>query len=279
MAARDVVGIDHVAVDVDVGNAVGAAAVVGAPQVDPGFEGPVGPAVEDAASLPRPDAAVALHARLDGNGGGMARVAGHQFLHVVHDHLDRAPGGLGQVVAQGNVHEGTLAAKVAADVGGVDQDVVLRHIPHGGQLVPQHERPLVAGPDLHPPIVVNVHHAGVGFQVGLVVQLGGEGVLKNQVRLGEPLLDVALVPDVVGEDVVDARRRLGQAGIGFHAFVQGGGVAGHGIFRVKYGRQVFVLHVNQQQRFLGNVRVIGGHGGHLVAHEQDLVPAQHRTVP
>src|ERR1043166_6084162 len=45
----------------------------------------------------------------------MAGIARAQLFRVAHDHLDRAAGGLGQVIAEWNVHERVLAAKVAAD--------------------------------------------------------------------------------------------------------------------------------------------------------------------
>ena len=96
----DVVGVDHVAVYAGVGYAVDAAEVVGAAQVHRRLESAVGPAVEHHPRLPRHQRTVALNAATDGHNRRVARVGGHQFLDVVHDHLDRTPGVQRQVVAQ-----------------------------------------------------------------------------------------------------------------------------------------------------------------------------------
>ena len=48
---------------------------------------------------------------------------------------------------------------------------------------------------------------------------------------------------------------------------------------VVHRRQVFVLHVDQQQRLFGYVQGFSGHGGHLLADEDHPVPGKHREVP
>ena len=115
-----------------------------------------------------------------------------------------------QVVAQRRVHERALAAKVAPDAAGVHHDALFIHAPDRGQLFPQGVGVLVVDPEMNLSGVLGVHHAGVGFDVGLVHELGVEGVLEDEVSLGEPLVNVALSPGDVGEHVVDVRLRLRQ---------------------------------------------------------------------
>ena len=186
VALGDVVGVDHVAVNAGVRYAVDAAQVVGAPQVHRRLERAIAPAVEHHPRLSRHQRPVALHPAADGHRRRVARVGGHQLLDVVHHHLDRTPGVQRQVVAEGHVHERTLAAEVAADAARVQHDALLVHSPHCGQLLAQGVGVLVVNPDLHKGPFdtlrasgLGADDAGVGFDVGLVHQLGVEGVLEH----------------------------------------------------------------------------------------------------
>ena len=125
MSARDVVGVDHVAVDLHVGYPVGSAAVIGPPQVHPGLERAKRAAVEHNPGLPRPEPPVFFHAGAQSDDPWVAGITGHQFLDVVHHHLDRLTRMERQVVAERDIHEGAFAAKVAADSAGVDAYLLL----------------------------------------------------------------------------------------------------------------------------------------------------------
>ena len=289
VALGDVVGIDHVAVNAGVGDAVDAAQVVCPPQIHRRLEGSVTPAVEHHPRLSRHQSPVALHAAADGHGRRMPGVGGHQFLDVVHHHLDRTPGVQRQVVAQRHVHERTLAAEVAADAARVQHDAFLVHPPHGGQLLAQGIGVLVVDPYFNPPCIppfkggrggrLGADHAGMGFDVSLVHQLGIEGVLEHQVCLCEPPLHVALPPGYVGEHVVDVRLRLRQPLVAGHIRVQRWGVLFHRLVGVEDGRQLLVLHVNEQQCFLDGFLRLGGHCRHLLPDEAHHVAGQHRHIP
>ena len=186
---------------------------------------------------------------------------------------------MGQIVGQRHIHKRPLAAEVAANAARVNADLLLGQIPYGGQLVAQHKGAFVVGPNLHPAGGVNIDHAGVGFQISLVHQLGRKGMLKNQVRFGKAAVNIALVPDIMGEYIVDRGQGFRQAGIGGQVFVEGRGVIRHCHGRVKDGRQFGVFHLDQQQGLLGDVRAFGGDGGHLFTDEQNLIPGQDRAVP
>ena len=116
----------------------------------------------------------------------------------------------------------------------------------GRKLLAQHEGTFVAGPDLDPLGIIDLHNAGMGLEIGLVHQLGGEGVLEHQVGFPKSLLNIALRPGVAGEDVVDARWRLGQSHVGIHVLVESGGRILHGLQGVKDGRKGFIFHIHQK---------------------------------
>ena len=122
-------------------------------------------------------------------------------------------------------------------------------------------------------------HAGVGFDVGLVHQLGVEGVLEDQVGLGEALLHVALPPGYVREHVVDVRFGLRQPLVAGHIRVQRRSVRLHCLVGVEDGGQFLVLHVYEQQGFLDAFLGLGGDRGHLLADEAHHVAGQHRHIP
>ena len=102
VAARHPVGVDVVGADGVVGDAVG---VDDVRAVDfRRLEARVGAAVEVYVAVQRHQGPVAFRPELDAHDRGVARIAGHQLLGVVHHHPDRAPGGPGEVVADRHVH-------------------------------------------------------------------------------------------------------------------------------------------------------------------------------
>ena len=76
VAAGYVVGIHHIAVDIDVGDNVWAAATISAAQVDPGLISAVGPAVENGGSLPGHQRAIVFDAGFQGD------TRGHPPVHL-----------------------------------------------------------------------------------------------------------------------------------------------------------------------------------------------------
>ena len=186
VALGHVVGVDHIAVDAGVGDAVDPAEVIGAAQVDRRLERAIAAAVEHHPRLPRRQRAVALDAAADGHGGWVPRVGRHQFLDVVHHHLDRTARVQRQVVAQRRVHERPLTAEIAADAARVHYDALFVHTPDGGQLLAQGVGVFVVDPQMDLPSFdklrmsgFDADHAGVGLDVGLVHELGVERVLKH----------------------------------------------------------------------------------------------------
>ena len=129
VAAGDVIGVDGIAVNPGMRDFVDAAKMVGAPKIDGGFESGVGPAIEYRTGLSGLDGPVLHHPGLDGHHRRVARVAGHQFLDVIHDHLHRTARTLGQVVAERHVHERALASEIAADGARVEHDVLRGNAP------------------------------------------------------------------------------------------------------------------------------------------------------
>ena len=87
--ARHVVGVDHVVVNLEVGDPVGSAAdLPSAAEVGLAPVAAVSAAVEHHPRLAGPETPVLLHACLDGYGGSVPGVARHEFFYVGHNHLD-----------------------------------------------------------------------------------------------------------------------------------------------------------------------------------------------
>ena len=91
MPARNVIGVHHITVDLNIGDAVRAAAMVCAPKVHPRLERAKGPAVKNDAGLPDPQPAIFFHAGLERDDSRVPWVAGHKLLDVVHHHFNWSP--------------------------------------------------------------------------------------------------------------------------------------------------------------------------------------------
>ena len=192
---------------------------------------------------------------LDLDDGSVARVAGDELLVVVHDDLHRpAAALLRQRVAQGDVHEVALAAEVAADVARMHHDGLGVHLHCGGYLAADAVGHLAARPDLgRARLRVGLGHAGMGFDVGLVNLGRSEGVLDDDVRLLEPLLDVALFPVDVDHPVGGAVELLRQPLVGVDVRVQQRRRGLHGLHRIEHRVHFLVLHLDERGGFLGRV--------------------------
>ena len=90
--------------------------------------GAIGTAVEDKLHVLSNHDAVFLHAGLDLDHRSMARIAGGQFLGIVNDQLDRPAAFLRQGIAKRDVVAVALAAKVAADVTGMNDQARWRNL-------------------------------------------------------------------------------------------------------------------------------------------------------
>ena len=200
-AAGHLVGVDHVRVDVPVGYLVGPQTPRAVGHATLGFEGRVAAAVVDQVRLAGRDGAVFLDSSFKSHHCRMARVAGHQFFDVGHGHAHGPAGGLGEPEAQVGVHEPALAAEIPADGRRIDPYLVGGHVDAFRELLAHLEGHLAVDPSLHPAAVVQEDHRGMGFDVGLMLVVGLEGMLEYQISLGEPLFHVAVRPYAVARRV------------------------------------------------------------------------------
>ena len=242
----------------------------------------VGSAVEHHARLARPETPVPLHARLDGHGGSVPRIPGHQFFYVGHDHLDGPPGTPAQLVGQRHVHNAGLAAEVAADAARIHRNVFLGQLQVTGQLPPQPVGLLVIGPYLHVSRIVDRNHAGVGFHVSLVHPGRGEGMLEYQVRLLESALQVPARPRVMGHHVAVGSHRPGTPTqpriVGWRTVVYQRRARLHRLYGVEDRGQRFVFHLDKIERLFRRVCVAGGYRGDLLPHVPHFVHRQGRHI-
>jgi hypothetical protein len=208
----------------------------------------------------------------------MPGVARHEFLDVVHDHLHRPADPLGQRIGERHVHGAGFAAKVAPNSTGVDPDAVLRQSQRTGQLPPQAKRLLVVRPYLDAARFIDVHDASVGLHVALVHPGGGEGVLKEQVRFSEPLLDIAAGPRLMVTDIAPGLDRSGWALVDRGAVVDDRRLGLHRLHRVEDGGQLFILHLDQGEGLFGRVHIVRRNRSHFLAHKPHLLLGQQGRI-
>ena len=109
-----------------------------------------------------------------------------------------------------------------------------------------------------------MHGSDLGLDVTLVHGGGVELALDNDVGLREAPCNIPQLLLAVAGDVAVLARVLAQ-GSGGEVLVQERSVLLHGLADVDDGAQGFVLHLDQVQRLLGDVRTGCGHGSHGVA--------------
>ena len=267
--ARHLVGVHHVLFHEGVGHVVGAGGLLRTAEDAVGLERAVGAGVEDEVHVVGGDGTVLPGAGLDLDDGGVARVAGDELLVVVHDDLDRPPAALlRQRVAKGDVHEVALAAEVAADVARMHHDGLGVHLYRRGHLAADAVGHLAARPDLgRARLRIGPGHAGMRLDVRLVHLGRGEGVLDDDVRLLEPLLDVALLPVDVDHPVGGGVELLRQPLVGVDIRVQQRRRRLHGLDGIEHGVHFLVLDLDEGGGFLGGVLGLRGHRRHLLADE------------
>ena len=277
VAAGDAVGVNVVGPDGVVGDAVGVGDVAA---VDlRRLEARIGAAVEVDVGVQGHQGPVPFGPQLEPHQRGVPGVPGHEFLGIVHHHLHRAAGGLGQVVADRHVHLGALAAEIAAQGDAVDVDALFNEVQLRGQHFLEPERRLARRPDIDARGIVGRHHRGVGLEVNLVDLRRAEGMLDDDVRVREALLHVAGGVLLERQDVGLAVRARGHAGIAVELRVNHRCSRRQRLRDIGHGGQFLVLHLDERQRLLGGIHRFGGHRGNLVPDETHLVPGQHRQVP
>src|SRR5262245_20306770 len=98
------------------------------------------------------------------------------------------------MVSDWHVDQRSFGAEVATDMNDVNLDLFLRNAEILRHLVAQAPWPLVRGPDLDPPIPMNVNRAGAGLYVAVVGKGRAKRMLENPRRFRKPRLDIAVLP-------------------------------------------------------------------------------------
>ena len=127
------------------------------------------------------------------------------------------------------------------------------------------EVPLAAGPDGDGVIIVPAGGGRVGFNVALVDLTGVVLPLHDGIRFGEADLKIAgsklevvgYIGTVAGFALCPAAGTLRRVGEGYEALMDDGRSRSHGLIGGESGGQHLPVHVNQRQRFLGQMGRIG----------------------
>ena len=299
LAADRAVGVDAVAVEPEVGAAIGIDDALSADAHHRRSAGGVTAGRLDRPALDRGDAAVTLHAGLHVDDERVARVLGVELLLqrvlVAHGLADFLRGKRGDgLVDRLAVGVEAFAAETAADVLAFDANVLRRHAQDVGQNAARMKYALLAVPQCQT-IVGVTGNAHVRLDLRVRVHRRNVTAFDDDVGRLEPRGDVALF--VLHRRHV-ARLRTTETG---HraARVDRGDVVGQVVFGVGKGLQLAPVDTKQIERFLRDVLVVGDDGGHriadvarmpvhrlsiarrnlLVGQPWDVVPGHHPTVP
>ena len=118
----------------------------------------------------------------------------------------------------------------------------------------------------------------VRLQIGLMNVLRRKRVLENLIRLAKSLFDIAYAPRIVGVDVVDRRGKFWEAFVIVQPLMKLGGTLGDRNKRIEDCRQLFILDLDELNRFFCKIPVLGRYHCYLLADETDTIPGQHRHV-
>ncbi len=119
LAAGHVVRIDPLDRDASVGTPIPGSTLGGPVDYRSGSEAPIRSAIEIGLHPMSNQGAVLQHSGLHMEYRFVTRIARHELLFVVHDHLNGAPALQRQEIANGLVQSPSLAAKVTADGCGI----------------------------------------------------------------------------------------------------------------------------------------------------------------
>ena len=278
VAAGRIVRVDHVLGDAGVGDAVGPAGAGDAHEVPGGLIAGVGTAVEDDADIVGDDGAVPLDAGADGDPRGVARVRRHELLGVVEYHTDGLAHGLREEVAERYVHGRPLAAEVAAERDGVEDDLLGLDAQGVGHLAPRRVGRFARRPHVHHARVVDVHQRVVRLDVRLVDGRRRVRVLDDELGLLETGGDIAVLPlpndERVGRVVQWLDETLHVQDVG----VDQRRVREHRLLGVEYGGELFVVDSDELHAALGGLLVVGDDGCDLLAGVEDLALREHGHV-
>ena len=164
--------------------------------------------------------------------------------------------------------DGELATKPTTDLAGNNFDLRDRDLQHVGHLSADIERTLGAHPNRYRAVVAPMHCRVVRFDISLVDCRRVEFPLHYYFRLSESRFYIAHFVAVVGGDVTLPAGVLSECFRG-PILVQQRSVILHRLQDIDNGWQRLIFYFDKIQRFVGNVRVNGGHRSHgmtLVKH-------------
>ncbi len=267
-ARRDVVRVHRVGVDLLVQGAVDRHGLADAVEHHGRAVVAVRARVRDHAQLEGGEGAVAARARLQMDGEGVPGGGAVELLgaRVVQFHRAAQP----EHRQRDDVLDQHLlfAAEAAADPACHHPDLLQRQVVQRAQGAAREERGLRAGPHGEAAVLVEPGDGSVRLQTGVLPALGAEGVLVDDVGLGEAGLDVADLAVRLAHHIV-----LGAGDpVDLRVLVVDHGRAGpHGLLGVEDGGQHLVGHLDPAAALFGRPLAVGDYGRDALAHVPDGV--------
>ena len=230
--------------------------------------GPVGPAVQVRLEIHRRDRPVLRDTGLHLHQHLVPAAVAVEHLFAGEPYLDRPASQLAKLSHHNLMAERVALPAEAAPVGrGDDPDLAGREAKHLGHRPVHVVRRLGAGPDRHPAVGLPVPHRGVLLHRQVGVPFIEEQVFPDQVRPGEPFLQV---PELQVHQLVQV------PAVGVVVELRGG--LRHRLLHVPDRLERLVLHLDQLAGRQGRVLVHRRHRGDRVSDEADDLRAERVLV-
>ena len=268
------VGVDHRTVEAGRGQPVGAQGPEAGDHLHGEAVGAIGPGVPDDLHVHAHQLALLVDAAAEAQDLGVAGAGAGELLGPGVLEAHRAARGDGQVGGQVLDEHLLLAAEAAADAGLHHPDAAHGQANEGGDHAAHVEGHLGAGADDQPVVLVPPAHHHVGLDAGLLHLVDPVLALVDEVGIGQGRVHVPVLHVDVDGDVA-----LGVVDVHRVRLVVDHRRAGlHGLLRVEDRGQHLVLHFDELQGLLHQLRRLGRHDGHPVPHVADLAVQAHLVV-
>ena len=183
--------------------------------------------------------------------------------------LHGAPAFLREEYRHGFTVDGDLAAEATADLHRDDLELRCRQAEHRGNHQLRGELPLGGCPHRGKAIGVDLRDHRLRFEITLVrrVDLHAQACCRGSRR--KRTLRIAACDDDARADIARGSRPRLNA-LGQDVVVQHRSIGRHRGRNIEHGRQRLVVHLDQRQRRLGDMRVHGGNGRDRLSDPVDL---------
>jgi hypothetical protein len=212
------------------------------------------------------------------NNRRVSGIAGGKLFVVIHNQLDRLARFLGQKINDGEIHEISLAAEIAADVHGIENKFLLRDLQRIGDLLADAVGDLAAGPEFCRAVRRRFDDARMRFDVTVMHHRGSKAIFDDDVRLAKAGFDVSPAPGHIDKIVAGLLERLGKTFVIHYVRMNQPRARLHGLHRIENRLRLLVFHFDKIHRLFGDQLGVRRHRGHFFTDEPHFAVGEDRHV-